>query len=84
MVYLRDLRLPEFDKNRAIDEQKALVFEGKCRYDIILGADFLEKTGIDIKYSTKEMEWYGLTIPLRNANDLFQKNYDQKMEAFLV
>ena len=84
MVYLRDLRLPEFDKNRAIDEQKALVFEGKCRYDIILGADFLEKTGIDIKYSTKEMEWYGLTIPLRHANDLFQEDYDQMMETFLV
>jgi ABC-type enterobactin transport system permease subunit len=26
MVHLRDLRLPEFDKNRQIDEQKALVF----------------------------------------------------------
>ena len=27
MVVLRDLRLPEFDKNRRIDEQKALIFE---------------------------------------------------------
>ena len=40
MVHLRDLRLPEFDKNRRIDEQKALIFDGKCRYDVILGADF--------------------------------------------
>ena len=30
MVHLRDLRLPEFDKNRQIDEQKALIFDGKC------------------------------------------------------
>ena len=30
MVHLRDLRLPEFDKNRRIDEQKPLIFDGKC------------------------------------------------------
>ena len=30
LVHLRDMRLPEFDKNRRIDEQKALVFDGKC------------------------------------------------------
>ena len=52
MVHLRDLRLPGFDKNRRINEQKALIFDSKCRYDIILGADFLTKTGIDIQYST--------------------------------
>ena len=34
MVHLRNLKLPEFDKNRRIDEQKALVFYQKCRYDI--------------------------------------------------
>ena len=51
LVHLRDLRLPEFDKNRRIDEQKALIFDGKCRYDVILGADFLTKSGIDINYS---------------------------------
>ena len=84
MVYMRDIRLPEFDKNRCVDEQKALVFEGKCRYDIILGADFLEKVGIDIKYSSKEMSWFGLTVPLRNANELFQEDYNQMAEAMLV
>ena len=30
LVHLRDMRLPEFDENRRIDEQKALVFNGKC------------------------------------------------------
>ncbi len=30
MVYLRKLRLPEFDKNRIVDEQKALIFDQKC------------------------------------------------------
>jgi hypothetical protein len=38
VVILRDLRLPEFDKNRRIIQQKALVFDNdNVKYDIILG-----------------------------------------------
>ena len=65
MVHLRDLRLPEFDKNRQIDEQKALIFDGKCRYDVILGADLLTKSGIDINYSTGTMHWFENVRPMR-------------------
>jgi hypothetical protein len=40
-----------------LDQQKALVFDAdSCRYDVILGADFLSKTGIDVKYSTGTIE----------------------------
>jgi hypothetical protein len=53
MVVMRNIRLPELDKNHNVDQQKAIVFESKtCKYDVILGADFLIKTGIDVKYST--------------------------------
>jgi len=38
--------------------KKALVFYSKCQYDVILGADFLTKSGIDIKYSTGTMHWF--------------------------
>jgi len=39
MVVMCNLRLPELDKNRNIDQQKALVFESKtCKYDVNLGA----------------------------------------------
>jgi hypothetical protein len=59
MVVLRNLRLPELDKNRNVDQQKAIIFYAdSCRYDVILGADFLSKTGIDVKYSTETMEWF--------------------------
>jgi hypothetical protein len=59
MVVLRNLRLPELDKNCNVDQQKALVFDADyCRYDVILGADFLSKTGIDVKYSTGTIEWF--------------------------
>ena len=51
VVTLHDLRLPEFDKNRRIAQQKALVFNNNnCRYDMILGTNFLSKTGIKLDY----------------------------------
>ncbi len=50
---MRNLRLPEHDKNRNIEQEKALIFESDtCKYDVILVADFLTKTGIDVKYRT--------------------------------
>ncbi len=65
MVVLRNLRLPELDKNRNVDHQKALVFDAdSCRYDVILGANFLSKTGIDVKYSTGTIEWFANELPL--------------------
>ena len=41
VVHMRDVRLPELNKNRGMREQKALVFNQPCGYDIILGSDFL-------------------------------------------
>ncbi len=38
MMALRNLRLPELDKNHNEDQQKALIFDAEfCRYDVILG-----------------------------------------------
>ncbi len=34
MVVMRKIRLPEFDKNRVVEEQKALVFDGQCKYNV--------------------------------------------------
>jgi hypothetical protein len=45
VVILRYLRLPEFDKNKCISQQKALAFDNdKVKYDIIMGTNFLLKT----------------------------------------
>ncbi len=49
---MRDLRLPKLDKNRHINQQKVLVFDSdNVKYDIILGTNFLSKTGIKLNYS---------------------------------
>ena len=56
MIKLRNVKLPEFNKNCRIDEQNALIFDQKGWYDIILEVDFLIKSGIDILCSTGTME----------------------------
>jgi hypothetical protein len=65
MVVLRNLRLPELDKNCNMDQQKAIIFDAdSCKYNMILGADFLSKTEIDVKYSTGTIEWFDNELPL--------------------
>ena len=48
MVVLRAMGLPELDKNRVINQHKALVFDGGIHYDLILGADFLAKVALTL------------------------------------
>ena len=76
MVHLRDLRLPEFDNYRRIDEQKALIFDGKWGYDVILGADFLTNSGIDINYGTGTMHWFENVRPMREPWKLDNSEYN--------
>jgi len=52
MVEICGIRLPELDKNCVVQQHKALIFDTECKYDLILGADFLDKSCIDILYST--------------------------------
>jgi hypothetical protein len=57
VVTMSDLRLPKFDKNRRINQQKVLVFDNdNAKYNIILGTNFLSKTGIKLNYSEGNME----------------------------
>ena len=84
VIHMRGIKLPEFDKNRRISEHKALIFDNSCKYDVILGADFLTKIGMDIKYSTGEMEWYGNTLPMREPWKLDEKEYFNMADLFLI
>ncbi len=70
---MRSIRLPKFDKNCVVEEQMALVFDGQFKYDVIFGADFLSKTGIDIKYSLGIIEWFDNELPMRNPRHLDNK-----------
>ena len=84
MVTMRDFHLPEFDKNRRIEEKKALVFDTPCRYDIILGTDFLSKSGIKINYETGFMGWFESLLPLRDPSGLNFKTFNNMEDALFI
>jgi hypothetical protein len=58
-----------------MEEQKALVFGEQCKYNVIFGADFLSKTGIDIKYSSGIIEWFDNKLPMHDPLHLEDKEY---------
>lgn len=68
-VLLRGLTLPELDPHKVIDQQDALLFDGPCQYDIILGRDFLHSTGMTLDFEAKEVRWLDLSIAMKNAED---------------
>jgi len=85
VVMMRDLRLPKFNKNRRINQQKVLVFDNNnVKYNIILGTNFLSKTGIKLKYSEGNMEWFDCSIPLCPPGGLDSKEFDAMEDMFHI
>ena len=85
VITLRDLRLPEFDKNRRISQQRALVFDNdQVRYDVILGTNFLSKAGIKLNYSEGKMEWFDCSLPLRPPGGLDSTDFDAMEDMFFI
>ncbi len=85
VVMMRDLRLPEFDKNRHINQQKVLVFDNdNVKYDIILGTKVLSKTGIKLNYSEGNMELFDCSIPLCPPRGLDSKEFDAMEDMFHI
>ncbi len=77
--------MPELDKNRNFKQQKALIFESDtCRYDVILGADVLTKTGIDVEYSTVTIEWFKNELPLCDLHDLKDRDFKAMAEIIEI
>jgi hypothetical protein len=85
VVTMRDIRLPKFDKNRCINQQKVLVFDNdNVKYNIILGKNFLSETGIKLNYSEGNMEWFDCSIPLHPPGCLDSNNFDAMEDMFHI
>jgi hypothetical protein len=67
-----------------VEEQKALVFDGQCKCNVIFGADFLSRTGIDIKYSLGIIEWFDNKLPMHNPRHFGKKEYLTMAEILKV
>jgi hypothetical protein len=85
VVTMQDIRLPEFDKNRRINQQKVLVFDNdNIKYDIILGTNFLSKIEIKLNYSEGNMEWFDFSIPLCPPGGLDLNEFDAMEDMFHI
>eukprot|EP00970_Alexandrium_tamarense_P015712 scaffold5391_cov175-Alexandrium_tamarense.AAC.17 len=84
VVTMRDIKLPEFSRNRTIDSHKALVFNSPCRYDVNLGADFLTKKGINLNYAESELQWYHVNVPMKDPLALTNDDYQAMMDVHLI
>jgi hypothetical protein len=85
VVTMQDIRLPEFNKNWRINQQIVLVFDNdNIKYDIILGTNFLSKTGIKLNYSEGNMEWFDCSIPLCPPGGLDSNEFDAMEDMFHI
>ncbi len=71
--------------NRRINQQKVLVFDNNSvKYDIILGTNFLSKTGIKFNYSEENMEWFDCSNPLCPPGGLDLNKFDAIEDMFHI
>jgi hypothetical protein len=85
VVTMQHIRLPKFDKNRRINQQKILVFDNNnVKYNIILGTNFLSKTGIKLNYSEGNMEWFDCSIPLCPPGGMDSNEFNDMEDMFHI
>jgi hypothetical protein len=85
VVTMHDLRLPEFHKNRRINQQKVSVFDNdNVKYNIILGTNFLSKTEIKVNYSEGNMEWFDCSIQLCPPGGSDSKEFKAMEDMFHI
>ena len=74
-VILKDLFLPAFDRSKRIFQCEARVFDAPCRYDIIVGRDFLSSIGLKMDFESHTMEWDGTKVDMVNGRALNETEY---------
>jgi hypothetical protein len=91
-VDLEDIVLPEFSYSRKITKTKAYVVESKhCKYDMIIGRDFLRNNKINLSFENNTITWLEQTIVMkpnefwdqkRNWYDLLLDNETEQDDLF--
>ena len=78
VVVLEDAHLPEFSRSLKIERMVAYVFDAPCKYDLIIGRNWLNPNKFDIQFSTKTMHWFGREVPMKQSTtpELFYINDD--------
>ncbi len=71
-------------QDQVIDQDKVLVFDGDINYNLILGADFLAKSSINIKYSSGTLEWFDNELPMQDPRCFDNNEYLAMAESLEV
>ena len=61
-----------------------LVFDGNIWYNLILSANFLTKSSINIKYRSGTIEWFNSKLPMQDPKHLDNNDYLTMAEALEV
>jgi hypothetical protein len=82
---MQHIRLNKCHKNRCINQQQVLVSDNdNVKYNIILGTNFLSKTGIKLNYSDENMAWFDCFIPLCPPGGLDSNKLDAMEDMFHI
>ena len=78
VVILEDAHLPEFSRSLRIEKMVAYVFDAPCRYDMIVGRNWLNPNKFNILFSSKTMSWFDREVPMKQAKtpEMFYINDD--------
>ena len=77
-VVLSDLHLPEFSRSLKIDYMVAYVFDAPCKYDMIIGRNWMIPNEFDISFSSQSMKWFDREVPMKPSKtpEMFYINDD--------
>ena len=81
-VTLDTLMLPEFDRSLKVEQHHAYVFNTPCKYDLILGRDFLGPAGINLDFLSHTMQWCNRTVSMKKPSFTNAQMYDDSFEQF--
>ena len=66
-VQVQSLCLPKFDKSLVMDNHDFLTFNAPCKYDMLLGSNFLSKYGVNLNFKKLKVKSFGNTLPMNTA-----------------
>ena len=66
-VVLTDVHLPEFARSLQIDSMVAYVFDAPCKYDMIIGRNWMIPNKFDLSFSTQTMQWFDRVVPMKKS-----------------
>ena len=81
-VTMDTLILPEFDRSLKVETHRAYVFDGPCKYDLILGRYFLGTAGITHDFLSHTMKWCNCTVSMKDPSSTNAQIYGEFFEQF--